>query len=221
MKYRFQWNAPIRLSPNNPDVLYTTSQYVHRSTDGGQNWETISPDLTRNDKSKQDYAGVKGITRDDTGVEVYDTIFAFEESPVTPGLLWAGSDDGLLHISRDNGKTLVERSRRRVCPSGHDQRHRPLAARAPAAPSSRCTATCSTTSRRTSIETNDYGETWKRIADGTQRHSDGCRHARGARGSDAGVARTPAPSAACSSRTTTARTGASLQLNLPPCRSWT
>src|SRR5205823_14739544 len=61
MKYRFQWNAPIRLSPHNPDVLYTTSQYVHRSKDGGQTWEKISPDLTRNDKSQQDYSGGKGV----------------------------------------------------------------------------------------------------------------------------------------------------------------
>src|SRR5262249_60351012 len=105
MKSRFPWNAPIRLSPHNPDVVYTTSQFVHRSGDGGQTWEIISPDLTRNDKTKQDFSGAKGITRDDTGVEVYDTIFAFEESPSTPGLLWGGTDDGLLKLSRGNGKT--------------------------------------------------------------------------------------------------------------------
>src|SRR5262249_20371653 len=69
MKYRFQWNAPIRMSPHNPDIIYTTSQVVHRSSDGGQTWDVISGDLTRNDKTKQDFAGAKGITRDDTGVE--------------------------------------------------------------------------------------------------------------------------------------------------------
>ncbi len=105
MKYRFQWNAPIRLSPHNPDIVYTTSQYVHRSKDGGQTWERISPDLTRNDKKKQDFSGGEGITRDSTGVEVYSTVFAFEESPATAGLLWAGSDDGLVQLSRDNGKS--------------------------------------------------------------------------------------------------------------------
>ena len=105
MKYRFQWNAPIRISPNNPDVVYTTSQFVHRTRNGGLDWEVISPDLTRNDKRRQDYSGGEGITRDSTGVEVYATIFAFEESPKVPGLLWAGSDDGLVHVSRDNGKT--------------------------------------------------------------------------------------------------------------------
>ena len=105
MKFRFQWNAPIRLSPHNPDVVYHTSQVVHRSPDQGRTWEVISPDLTRNDKSKQDYSGGEGITRDSTGVEVYDTIFAFEESPYVAGELWAGSDDGMMHLSRDNGKT--------------------------------------------------------------------------------------------------------------------
>ena len=107
LRYRFQWNAPIRLSPHDPDVLYHTSQYVHRSTDQGQTWEVISPDLTRNDETKQGHAGGE-LTWDNTGVEVYGTIFAFEESQQTPGLLWAGSDDGRVHLSRDNGATWDE-----------------------------------------------------------------------------------------------------------------
>ncbi len=102
LKYRFQWNAPIRISPHDPSTLYHCSNYVHRSRDGGQSWETISPDLTRNDPEKQDYSGGP-ITRDNTGVEVYGTIFAFEESPHTPGLLWVGTDDGRVHLSRDAG----------------------------------------------------------------------------------------------------------------------
>jgi hypothetical protein len=77
---------------------------VHRTRDGGLTWELISPDLTRNDKSKQDFSG-KPITHDDTGVEVFGTIFAFEESPAVKGLLWAGTDDGQVQISRDSGKT--------------------------------------------------------------------------------------------------------------------
>ena len=107
LRYRFQWNAPIRLSPHDPDVLYHTSQFVHRSTDHGQSWEVISPDLTRNDAEKQSYAG-GDLTWDNTGVEVYDTIFAFEESKQTQGLLWAGTDDGRVHLSRDNGETWNE-----------------------------------------------------------------------------------------------------------------
>jgi photosystem II stability/assembly factor-like uncharacterized protein len=104
LRYRFQWNAPIRISPHDPDVLYHASNHVHRTRDGGHSWETISPDLTRNDKTKQILAGGP-ITKDNTGVEVYGTIFALEESPQQPGVLWAGSDDGLVHISRNNGET--------------------------------------------------------------------------------------------------------------------
>ena len=104
LRYRFQWNAPIRLSPHDPKILYHTSQFIHRSTNEGQSWELISPDLTRNDLEKQGFAG-EPITMDNTGVEVYNTIFAFEESASTPGLLWAGSDDGLVHLSRDHGET--------------------------------------------------------------------------------------------------------------------
>ena len=104
LKYRFQWTFPIIISPHNPDVLYATSQHVHRSTDEGMSWEDISPDLTRNDTTRQDESGGP-ITKDDTSVEYYNTIFTFVESPIEPGLLWAGSDDGLIHISRDNGET--------------------------------------------------------------------------------------------------------------------
>ena len=103
-KYRFQWTFPIVISPHNPDVLYATSQHVHRSTDEGMSWETISPDLTRNDSKKQDESGGP-ITKDDTSVEYYNTIFSFVESPIEPGLLWAGADDGLIHMSRDNGQS--------------------------------------------------------------------------------------------------------------------
>jgi len=107
LRYRFQWNAPIRLSPHDPDVLYHTSQHVHRSRDGGGSWETISPDLTRNDTTKQGFAGAP-ITMDNTGVEVYGTIFSFEESALEPGVLWAGTDDGRVHVSRDLGATWAD-----------------------------------------------------------------------------------------------------------------
>ena len=104
LRYRFNWNAPIRLSPHDPRVLYHCSQVVHRSTNEGQSWEVTSPDLSRNDKTKQDYAG-EPITKENTGVEVYANILTFEESPLQAGVLWAGSDDGLVHLSRDNGQT--------------------------------------------------------------------------------------------------------------------
>jgi photosystem II stability/assembly factor-like uncharacterized protein len=113
LRYRFQWNAPIRLSPHDPDVLYHTSQFVHRSTDGGASWETVSPDLTRNDTTRQDFAGAP-ITMDNTGVEVYGTVFSFEESALEPGVLWTGSDDGLVHVSRDNGAGWADVTPRRM-----------------------------------------------------------------------------------------------------------
>ena len=107
MKYRFQWNFPIFFSPNDPDVLYTTSQHVHRSTDEGESWEVISPDLTRNEPEKLQSSGGP-ITQDNTGVEYYATIFAAAESPNEPGVIWTGSDDGLIHVTRDNGETWTD-----------------------------------------------------------------------------------------------------------------
>ena len=104
LKYRFQMNAPIRVSVHDPYPIYHASQYVHRSTNEGQSWEIISPDLTTNDKSKQGPSGGP-ITKDHTGPETYCTIFAFEESPHQAGLFWVGTDDGLVHVSRDGGAT--------------------------------------------------------------------------------------------------------------------
>ena len=102
LKYRYQWNAPIALSPHDPNILYHTSQVVHRSTDEGQSWTAISPDLTTDNQEQQDYSGGP-ISHDSTGVEVYNTIFAFEESQHRKGELWAGTDDGRVHKSTDGG----------------------------------------------------------------------------------------------------------------------
>jgi len=102
MKYRFQWNFPIIFSKHNPDRLYTFSQHVHVSENEGQSWKVISPDLTRNDSLKMKSSGGP-ITQDNTSVEYYCTIFAAAESPLQEGLLWVGSDDGLIHVSRDGG----------------------------------------------------------------------------------------------------------------------
>jgi photosystem II stability/assembly factor-like uncharacterized protein len=103
-KYRFQWTAPILISPHDPKTVYHAAQMLFRTRDGGRTWQQISGDLTRNDKQKQQWSGGP-ITGDNTGAEVYCTIFALAESPKQKGLLWAGSDDGLVHISRDDGKT--------------------------------------------------------------------------------------------------------------------
>jgi photosystem II stability/assembly factor-like uncharacterized protein len=102
-KYRFQWTAPIVISPFDPHTLYIAAQVLFQSTDQGQTWTPISPDLTRNDKAKQAMPGGP-ITKDSTSVEFYDTIFTLAESPVERGLIWVGSDDGLVHITRDGGK---------------------------------------------------------------------------------------------------------------------
>jgi photosystem II stability/assembly factor-like uncharacterized protein len=104
LKYRFQWNFPIFFSPHDPDTLYAAGNVLFRTTDEGQSWQPISPDLTRNDKSKQGPSGGP-ITKDNTSVEYYCTIFAALESPLETGVLWCGSDDGLIHLSRDGGKT--------------------------------------------------------------------------------------------------------------------
>ena len=165
MKYRFQWNFPIRFSRHTPGVLYATSQYVHRSTDEGHSWQVISPDLTRNDKTKQDYSGGRGITRDSTGVEVYDTVFAFEESPVERGVFWAGSDDGRVHVSRDNGTKWLDVTPKDMPEFGCVNAIDP----SPHAPGR---ATIAVYKYRQNdffpyiFQTDDFGQTWKRLTTG-------------------------------------------------------
>lgn len=100
--YRFQWNFPIFFSPHDPKKLYTASNHLHVTTNEGQSWKEISPDLTRNDTSKLHSSGGP-ITKDNTTVEYYCTIFAAAESPRVKDLLWTGSDDGLIHVSQDGG----------------------------------------------------------------------------------------------------------------------
>ncbi len=104
LKYRFQWNYPVFVSKYNTDAIFIGSQYVHRSTNNGQTWEIISPDLTQKLDKYHDIPGGP-IQHDATGVEVYSSIFALEESPHSQAVIWAGSDDGLIHVTRDEGKT--------------------------------------------------------------------------------------------------------------------
>jgi photosystem II stability/assembly factor-like uncharacterized protein len=164
LKYRFQWNAPILLSPHDPNTLYHAAQVLLRSRNEGQSWEEISPDLTRNDKAKQGYSG-GSITYDNTGIEVYDVIFTVMESPHEKGVIWAGTDDGLVQLTRDDGKTWQN-----VTPKGipewiqinsldvspHDKASAYVAA----------TMYKHDDFRPYLYKTNDYGKTWTKITSG-------------------------------------------------------
>jgi len=102
VKHRFQWTEPIVFSPHDSKTLYFAGEVLFKSNDGGMKWTVISPDLTRNDRSKQQASGGP-ITKDNTGIEVYDTIFSVVESPLQKDLIWAGTDDGLVQLTRDGG----------------------------------------------------------------------------------------------------------------------
>ena len=163
LKYRFQWTFPIYISPHNPDLLYATSQFVHRSTNEGMSWEDISPDLTRNEKSKQQESGGP-ITKDDTSIEYYNTIFTFAESPVQEGVLWTGADDGLIHVSRDNGENWTE-----VTPDGMPEA---MASIIDASPHDAGTAYLAATRYKFDdfspmlYKTTNYGRSWTKITNG-------------------------------------------------------
>src|SRR5947209_5311900 len=105
VKYRFNWEFPITISPHDHNRVYVGSQYVHMTTDAGHSWKVISPDLTRNDKSRQQISG--GLTPDNIGVEYAGVVFALAESPKEPGLIWAGTNDGLVQVTRDGGKNWI------------------------------------------------------------------------------------------------------------------
>jgi photosystem II stability/assembly factor-like uncharacterized protein len=164
LKYRFQWTYPIIISPHDPNVLYVTGNHVFRSTNDGMSWEVISPDLTRNDKSKQGPSGGP-ITKDNTSVEYYCTIFTLAESARQRGVLWAGSDDGLVHVSRDGGKNWQN-----VTPK--DLPEWALISIIDASPHDPATAYVAATRYKSDdfkpyiYRTNDYGQTWKKITNG-------------------------------------------------------
>jgi photosystem II stability/assembly factor-like uncharacterized protein len=105
VKYRFQWTFPLLISPHDHNTVYVTSQHVHKTTNGGQTWQLASPDLTTNDKSKQTISG--GLTPDNIGVEYACVIYALDESPIQKGLLWAGTNDGLVQLTQDGGTNWV------------------------------------------------------------------------------------------------------------------
>jgi photosystem II stability/assembly factor-like uncharacterized protein len=164
MKYRFQWNFPILFSRHNPEKLYTFSNHVHMSTNEGQSWELLSPDLTRNDPDKLVSSGGP-ITQDNTGVEYYCTIFAANESPIKEGLMWVGSDDGLIHITKDGGQNWEN-----VTPEGMPEWNMINSIE----PSAFDEGTCYVAATRYKLgdftpylyKTEDYGKTWSLITDG-------------------------------------------------------
>ena len=165
VKYRFQWVAPILVSRHDRNTVYHASQVVHRTRDGGMNWTVISPDLTTNDKSTQGMPGGP-INGDQTGVEMFNTIFSLAEDPADTKILWTGSDDGRVHITRDGGTTWTDITPRDMPKFGTVNRidvSRHVRGRAYIAV------------HRYRLDdytpyvwrTDDYGRTWTRIADGT------------------------------------------------------
>lgn len=164
MKYRFQWNFPIIFSRHNSKRLYTFSNQVHMSENEGQSWEIISPDLTRNDPIRLKSSGGP-ITQDNTGVEYYCTLFAANESPLQEGLLWVGSDDGLLHLTRDGGENWEN-----VTPKGMPEWMMINSVE----PSPFDAGTCYVAGTRYKLgdfapylyKTTDFGKTWKQINNG-------------------------------------------------------
>jgi photosystem II stability/assembly factor-like uncharacterized protein len=163
-KYRQAWTDPIALSPFNPDVVYTAAEIVFKSTDHGQSWTAISPDLTRNDKSKQESSGGV-LTKDNTTVEYYDTVFTLTESPKQKDLIWAGTDDGLIHITRDGGQHWTN-----VTPKGLPEWA--MVSLIEASPDDAGTAYAAIDTHKLDIlkpyiyKTSDYGKTWSLITNG-------------------------------------------------------
>ncbi len=164
MKYRFQWTYPIMFSPHDSNVLYVTGNIAFRSTDQGASWEAISPDLTRHDPSTLEASGGP-ITKDTSGAEVYATIFSFVESPHEQGVFWAGSDDGLVHISRDGGANWSN-----ITPPQFEDWT--LVGMIEASPHDPATAYIAATryklddTRPMLYKTNDYGQNWTDISKG-------------------------------------------------------
>jgi photosystem II stability/assembly factor-like uncharacterized protein len=164
MKYRFQWSFPLLFSPNDPKLLYAGANVLLGTRDDGHSWTVMSPDLTRNDKSKQGPVGGP-LTKDNTAVEYYDTIFTVDESTLQKGLIWAGSDDGLIHLTRDGGKNWEN-----VTPKGIPDwiRINCIAA----SPFDAGTAYVAATMYLSDdfhpflYRTSDYGKTWKKITTG-------------------------------------------------------
>jgi photosystem II stability/assembly factor-like uncharacterized protein len=168
VRYRFVWDAPLHISPHDHNTVYVGSQHVHRTTNGGQSWEVISPDLTLNDRSRMGPSG--GLTGDNIGVEYAGVVYGIAESRLERGLIWAGTNDGLLHITRDNGRTWTNvtanipelppwGSVRSIAPSRYD------------AGTAYITIDFHQVNNRDPFvyRTRDYGKTWRKIVQGIPR----------------------------------------------------
>jgi photosystem II stability/assembly factor-like uncharacterized protein len=165
VRYRFVWDAPLTISPHDHNTIYVGSQHVHRTQDGGQSWQVISPDLTLNDKSRQGSSG--GLTPDNIGVEYAGVVYAIAESPKEKGSIWVGTNDGLVQLTRDGGKTWTNLTKnipglpvwgsvRSIVPSRYD------------AGSAYLTVDFHQENDRDPYiyKTKDYGKTWKKIVNG-------------------------------------------------------
>src|ERR1051326_888845 len=165
LKYRFVLTMPLTISPHDHNKIYVGSQFVHQTTDGGQSWQVISPDLTLNDKTRQGFSG--GLTGDNIGVEYAGVVFAIAESPKQAGLIWAGTNDGLVQLTRDGGKTWanVTKNIPNLPPWGTVSNIEPSRYDAGAA---YITVDFHQVNNRDPFvyKTKDYGKTWKQITNG-------------------------------------------------------
>ena len=165
VKYRFVWDSPLQISPHDHNTIYVGSQHVHRTQDGGQSWQVISPDLTRNDRSRMGSSG--GLTPDNIGVEYAGVVYAIAESPKERGLIWVGTNDGLVQLTRDNGATWTNVTAnipgllswgavRSIAPSRYD------------AGTAYLTVDGHQVDNRDPFiyRTSDYGKTWRAITNG-------------------------------------------------------
>jgi photosystem II stability/assembly factor-like uncharacterized protein len=165
VRYRFVWDAPLHISPHDANTVYVGSQHVHRTRDGGQSWQVISPDLTQNDRSRMGLSG--GLTGDNIGVEYAGVVYGIAESPLEPGLIWAGTNDGLVQVTRDGGETWTNVTAnlpdlppwgavRSIAPSRHD------------VGTAYVTVDFHQMDDRDPYvyRTRDYGHTWRKIVEG-------------------------------------------------------
>ena len=164
LKYRFQWTFPIVVAPLNPNDLFIAAQVLFRSSNEGQSWQAISPDLTRNDKSKQGPSGGP-ITKDNTSIEYYNTIFTVAPSSRDSSVIWAGTDDGLVQVTRDGGKSWQNVTPKELPEWG-------LVSTVEPSPQDAATAYVAATRYKLDdfrpyvYKTSDYGRSWKKIVTG-------------------------------------------------------